>query len=546
MKIAIAQVNSTIGDFGGNTAKMIAAVKKAKAEGAALVVFPEMVTTGYPPRDLLEKPYFVMKNMEAVERVSLECNGIAAILGFVSMNERSTGKGLYNSAAFVEEGKIKFVQHKALLPTYDVFEESRHFEPDMNHKVLSHNGLKIGITICEDVWSTVNIGGRKLYNYDPVETLVKSGAEIIINISQSPFWVGKMQLRESLLTQTATRHATPIIYVNAVGGNDELVFDGRSIVVSGKGEIVHECRAFVEDFHVVDTEKMTPLQIRPRMPEVEELYKALRLGLKDYAAKCHFKSAVVGLSGGIDSCIVAALARDALGAENVLGIAMPSPYSSKESITDAEALAKNLGINFETVPISDIYEAYLKSSVFNSSTYALKHLGTSEENIQARIRGNILMAISNRTGALVLSTGNKSELAVGYCTLYGDMAGGLALISDVPKRSVYELARYINRERELIPNASITKPPSAELRPDQKDTDSLPPYDVLDKILKFYVEEYASAQTIIEKGFDKKIVEDIVKKVDRNEYKRRQAAPGLKVTSKAFGAGRRHPIAWKY
>lgn len=546
MKIAICQVNSTIGDFEGNTAKVMKGVKSALASGAELAVFPEMVITGYPPKDLLEKPYFVMKNMEAVERIAIECKNIAAILGFVSLNEITTGKGLFNSAAFVHEGKIEFVQHKALLPTYDVFEEARYFEPGTAHKLYSYGGTKIGITICEDVWSTVTVGGRKLYRYDPVETLVKADARIIINVSQSPFYVGKMALRESLLTQTALRNKVPIIYVNSVGGNDELVFDGRSLAVNQDGRIVHICKAFEEDFFVVDTEKLPGPVVKVRMNEVEELYSALKLGLLDYARKCGFKKAVIGLSGGIDSCIVAVLAADALGHENVLGIAMPSPYSSKESVEDAEKLAKNLGIEFQVIPITDIYNVYIQM-LSNAQTRKLENSVTLvEENIQARVRGNILMAISNKSRALVLSTGNKSETAVGYCTLYGDMAGGLAVISDVPKTSVYELAKYINRDKELIPESSINKPPSAELRPGQKDTDSLPPYDVLDKILKLYVEEYASSQTIIEKGFDRKTVEEVIRKVDRNEYKRRQAPPGLKVTSKAFGAGRRHPIAWKY
>lgn len=541
MKIVVSQINTTIGDFEGNTQKIIMAITRAERFGAGLVVFPELTVTGYPPKDLLEKPHFISKNIECVGTIAKKCKNISAIIGYVSKNKSATGKGLFNSAALLDKGKIKFVQHKALLPTYDVFDEARYFEPGSTHNVISFKGTKIGITICEDVWSKVPIEGRHLYRYDPVETLVKKGAKLIINISASPFHSGKGEIRKKLLSQAAKRNKVPIVYTNSVGGNDDLIFDGRSVVINRKGEIAKAGHLFKEDFFIIDTESLNKNDAGFFKPDIEEIYEALVLGLSDYIKKCGFKKVVIGLSGGIDSCIVASLAVAAIGAENVYGIAMPSPYSSKSSVTDAKALADNLGIKFDIIPIGDIYESYLKTLAADKSAITL-----TEENIQARIRGNILMAISNKTGAIVLSTGNKSELAVGYCTLYGDMAGGLAVISDVPKTAVYELAHYINRKKELIPSSSITKPPSAELRPDQKDSDSLPPYEILDPILKLYVEDHESPRTIVAKGFNKKVVEDVTRLVDRNEYKRRQAAPGLKVTSKAFGVGRQHPIVWKY
>ena len=541
MKIAVAQINTTIGDFEGNAAKIISYIGRAEKEGVDLVVFPEMSVTSYPPKDLLEKAHFIKKNLAAIEAIARKCTNIAAIVGFVSVNEQATGKGIFNSAAFLANGKIEFVQNKTLLPTYDVFDEARYFEPAMKHGVHPFKGCKIGITICEDIWSIIPISGRKLYNYDPVDTLVKDGADILINISASPFHVGKAKIRQALLMQNAAKHRRPIIYANMIGGNDELIFDGHSVVVNANGEVIHEGKCFQEDFFVIDTGSLAKEYAPVERSGIEDVHDGLILGLSDYIKKCGFKKAVIGLSGGIDSCIVAALAVEAFGKKNVLGIGMPSPYSSKESITDAEELAKNLGIQFKVVPITKIYSAYLETLGVKKGQVTL-----TEENVQARIRGNILMAESNKTGALVLSTGNKSELAVGYCTLYGDMAGGLSVISDVPKTLVYQLANYINRSGEVIPKNCITKPPSAELRPDQKDTDSLPAYEVLDEILRLYIEEQESAPAIIDRGFKKKVVADVVARVDRNEYKRRQAAPGLKVTSKAFAAGRIYPIAWKY
>lgn len=542
MKIAVAQINTTVGDFEGNLNEISEYIAKAAGAGADLVVFPEMAVTSYPPRDLLEMRGFVEQNIVTLNKIVACCRGMDAIIGFVSKNDDKEGKPLFNSAAFVVDKKVAFIQHKALLPSYDVFDETRYFEGGSRHKVFSYKGLKIGLTICEDIWNLAGTDKRRLYHYDPVALLVKEGAELIINISASPFYVGKPRVRESLLGKTAVKYKMPIVYVNAVGGNDELVFDGRSLVINGKGRVVHEGKLFKEDFFIVDTAKLLPFANVQKRDDVEDLYDALVLGLGDYMKKCGFKKAVIGLSGGIDSCVVAALAADAIGCENVLGVAMPSQYSSGESVDDAALLAKNLGIKFQKIPIGDVYNEYLKTLELpkDASSISLTH-----ENIQARIRGNILMAISNKTGAIVLSTGNKSEIAVGYCTLYGDMAGGLAVISDVPKTGVYKLAHYINRRSEIIPDICILKPPSAELKPDQKDSDTLPPYETLDKILKFYIEDLLGPDEIVKKGFNKDVVADIIRRVDRNEYKRRQAPPGLKVTGKAFSAGRRYPIVRK-
>lgn len=551
MRVALAQINTTIGDFRGNAAKIIEQTKLAKAKGADLVVFPELAVTGYPPRDLLERPYFIKDNIECLNYIARNApRKMGIIVGFVAKNKSPTGKGLFNSAAFIVDGRVRGVQHKALLPTYDVFDEARYFEPGRVHKAYTFKGLKIGITICEDIWSTVEFGGRRLYQHDPVKELVKGGARVIINLSSSPFVAGKGEIREKLLCSVAKRHKLPVVYVNLEGGNDELLFDGRSMVVNGLGKVVHECKLFEEDLYAADIKEAPLPEGRKIYSPVEEIYRALIEGLKDYMRKCGFRKAIVGLSGGIDSALTAALAVKALGASNVMGISMPSIYTSQESVTDAKLLADNLGIELVTIPINDIYNAYVRV-IDPTLALPLSRGGKGEgsttlENIQARIRGNILMAISNKTGALVLSTGNKSELAVGYCTLYGDMAGGLAVIADVPKMMVYELARFINREKEIIPRPCFTKPPSAELRPNQTDQDTLPPYEVLDKILKVYIEDHLSAKEIAAMGFDKDIATDVIRRIDLNEYKRRQAPPTLKVTSKAFGAGRRQPIAWRF
>ena len=543
MKVAIAQINTTVGDFDGNLAKILDRIRWAEKGGADLVVFPEMAITGYPPNDLLEHPYFILNNVETLEKVARKVGkDIGVIVGHVSINESSTGKGLFNSAAFIHDGRVEYIQNKTLLPTYDVFDEARYFEPGDKHDVVTFKGHTFGITVCEDIWYNAELSGRRLYNVDPIARLVEKGAEFIINISSSPFVVAKRRLRETLLANVARQYKIPIVYVNLVGGNDELIFDGRSMLISGEGRVVREGGAFVEDAFIVDLDHIAQIPKRQDLETIEEVYEALVLGVRDYVKKCGFLKAVIGLSGGIDSALVAAIAVDALGFENVMGIAMPTRFSSEESLTLAESLAKNLNIPLKTISIDGLYQNYLD---LLKPEFGKRASDTTEENIQARLRGNILMAFSNKFHAMVLSTGNKSELAVGYCTLYGDMAGGLAVISDIPKTMVYEMSRYLNRESEVIPVGIIERPPSAELKPDQTDQDSLPPYDVLDEILKAYIEDRCSVSAIKEMGFDKAVVEDVVRRIDRSEYKRRQAPPGLKVTTKAFGRGRRCPIACK-
>lgn len=543
MKIAIAQINTTVGDFEGNTKKVLERLSWAEKAGVDILLFPEMTVSGYPPSDLLEKSYFILRNLEAIDNIAKRTKDTAVVVGYVSVNEQTTGKGLFNSAAFCHNGKICFVQHKALLPNYGVFDEGRYFESGKIHRCYEFKGVKIGITICEDVWSTVDFGGRRLYGRDPVESLVKSGASIILNISSSPYAIGKSALRETLLAQVARAHKVPVFYANLLGGNDELIFDGRSMVMNSDGALVYEGAAFAEDSFIIDTDNLPRPIERREYSEAEEIYQALVLGARDYVRKSNFEKVVIGLSGGIDSAVTAVIAVEALGPQKVMGVAMPSRYSSSSSVDDAKLLATKLGISFDVIGISDIYDEYL--STLKSAFKGTKP-DVAEENIQARIRGNILMAISNKHKAIVFSTGNKSEIAVGYCTLYGDMAGGLAIIGDVPKTMVYKVADYINRMDEVIPKSTVMKPPSAELKPNQKDEDDLPSYDILDPILKAYIEEHQGPQAIIDMGFDRNTVEDIIRRVDRNEYKRRQAPPVLHVTSKAFGIGRVYPIAWKY
>lgn len=543
MKIAIAQINTTVGDFKGNTAKIIDRIAWAKKNGADIVAFPEMSVTGYPPKDLLDQPHFITKNIESVQEIAKHTNSqTAAIVGFISMNEATTGKGLFNSAAFIHDGKIQYVQMKALLPTYDVFDEGRYFEPGKNFDVVTFKHKKIGITICEDIWSTAEFYGRKLYTVDPVNMLAEKGAQFIINISASPFMTEKHKLRETLLTNVAKQHNMPLVYVNLVGGNDELVFDGRSMVVNKNGKVVIEGGAFVEDAIIVDVNNLPEEPQVKKLGEVNEIYEALVIGTRDYIHKCYFEKVVIGLSGGIDSALVACVAAEAIGPQNVMCLSMPTRYSSTESVEYARKLANNLGVRFEKIDIDEIYQKYLD---ILKSHFAGSPEDTTEENIQARVRGNTLMAFSNKFNAMVLSTGNKSELAVGYCTLYGDLAGGLGVISDVPKTMVYKLAEFINKDKEIIPRFIIDRPPTAELKPDQKDQDVLPPYEILDSILKAYIEDHLSVTSIIDMGYDRSVVEDVTGMVARSEYKRRQAPPGLKVTSKAFGWGRRYPIARK-
>lgn len=541
MKIALAQINTTVGDFSGNAAKILDGIRRAEASGCDLVLFPELAVCGYPPRDLLEKPAFVRRNLECVEQIAAKTGEVAAVVGYASLNETLKGKGLFNTAGLLHRGKVRFLQHKALLPEYDVFDEARHFEPARQHEAFAFGGMKIGLTLCEDLWSLHRSGGRRLYSKDPVQLLAEAGSQVVLNLSASPFTIGKQELRREIVCGEAKDHGVPVVYCNLVGGNDELVFDGRSFVADAAGNVICEARAFEEDFLVCDLGK-PPRPIAPSSgAKEEEVRRALVLGLRDYMRKCSFSRAVIGVSGGIDSAVVAAIACEAIGHDKVMGVMMPSPYTQERSVSDSVELCRNLRMTACTVPITEIYDAYRRAlGVAVSSEVTLV-----EENLQARIRGNILMAISNREGALVLSTGNKSELSVGYCTLYGDMAGGLALISDIPKVMVYDLARHLNRGRELIPQAIIDRPPSAELKPNQADQDTLPPYDVLDRIMRASVEERQDVEKIAEQGFDRAVVERVVHMIDTNEYKRRQAAPGIKITSKAFGLGRRFPIAWK-
>lgn len=541
MKVAVCQINTTVGDFTGNFEKIARGLSQAHGQGADLAIFPELALCGYPPKDLLDKPYFVKENMEWAGRVAaLTQETCGCIFGYASANP-GRGRLQFNMAAFAAGGQIQFEQAKTLLPNYDVFDEQRHFEAAKEQKVFAHQGIPFGLTVCEDLWFYFDFAGRGLYHFDPIVNFRSGGAKLLFNLSASPFSLGKHSLRRKLVIDTAKRHGLSVIFCNLVGGNDDLVFDGRSLVVDAQGRLVYEAKAFEEDFFITDTEVFSPIPPPSRSAE-EELFHALVLGLRDYTRKCHFEKVVVGLSGGIDSAVTAALAVAALGAKNVSGVAMPGPYSSEASLSDAKVLVENLAMDLRIVPINSVYQHYLE-------TLGLKLEQTvpvAVENIQARIRGNILMAASNEGGALVLSTGNKSELAVGYCTLYGDLAGGLALISDVPKTLVYKLANFLNREGEVIPRAIIEKAPTAELKPNQKDEDTLPPYETLDAILKAYIEDHASLEEIVNQGFNAKVVEEVILRVDRNEYKRRQAPPGIKVTSKAFGTGRRFPIAWKY
>src|SRR6201987_282194 len=543
MKIALAQFNPTVGDFAGNTARILALATKANERGADLAVFSELCLCGYLPQDLLERPAFIERNKRELKALAAKLP-LPAIVGYAGKSTNGTGKAIANKAALLSGGKIVFEQCKMLLPTYDVFDESRYFQPATKQSVYEFGGEKLGITICEDVWNDKNFWAVRLYDRDPVTELAGQGTEVLINISASPYTIDKRGLRMDMLRSTAMTHKLPVVYVNQVGGNDSLIFDGASMALTADGKVAARGAAFEEDLVLFDTGTGEgEIHEQPR-EEIEYAYRALVLGTRDYVHKCKFSKTLVGLSGGIDSAVVAAIAVDALGAENVLGVSMPGPFSSAGSKTDAEAVARNLGIEFTTIPITSVYEAYLAAL---KPVFGKRKPDVAEENIQARIRGNYLMALSNKFGSMVLSTGNKSELAVGYCTLYGDMAGGLAVISDVPKLMVYELARWINREREVIPASTIEKPPSAELRPNQKDEDSLPPYEVLDRILKAYIEDLKSPQEIADKyGFDLKLVRDIAQLVDRNEYKRKQAAPGLKITSRAFGFGRPFPIAQRF
>jgi NAD+ synthase (glutamine-hydrolysing) len=543
VKIALGQINPTVGDFSGNAAKIIDYSRRAQASGAGLILFPELSVCGYPPRDLVERPSFVARNRETVEQIAAQTNGIAVICGLVTPAHSETGKSVMNSAALLEEGKVAFVQSKMLLPTYDVFDEMRNFAPAKGQDLFSFCGNRMALTICEDAWNDKLFWPKRLYTVDPIETLIRAGGNFVLNISSSPFWIGKRELRRDMLVAIARHHKVPVALVNQVGGNDSLVFDGSSIVLNAEGNVIAQGKSFEEDLIYFDSKTLTGDIHQQIEGEEASVYAALVLGTRDYMRKCGFRQAIIGLSGGIDSALTAVIAADAVGPENVIGVGMPGPYSSPGSIEDARALAKNLGIRFELLSINRAFEAYRETL---SEVFAGRKEDVTEENIQSRARGTLLMALSNKFGAIVLSTGNKSELGVGYCTLYGDMVGGLAVISDVPKTLVYRLSHYVNLRRSVIPEATLEKPPSAELRPNQKDSDSLPPYEILDAVLEDYVEAAHSAEQIAaDHGFDLDVVRRVVRMVDRAEYKRQQAAPGIKISAKAFGYGRRFPIAAK-
>ncbi len=546
MNITMAQLDPMVGDISGNLQRMLDVYTRAAAESVDLVVFTELSLTGYPPRDLLERRWFMRQVDEAIAafaRATADHPDTGAIFGAPTATGERVGRGLHNSAVLVDSGRVVAIAHKSLLPTYDVFDEDRYFDAADAVRVVPYKGEVLGISVCEDAWNVPELWPRqRLYDHDPIAELAAQGATLMVNISASPFHASKDQVRYDIIRGHALDHGVPFVYANQVGGNDELIFDGGSFVVDGSGRMIHALAYFAEDIVTIDTAAPGSGDAYIPLEEVPSVHDALILGIRDYMGKCGFSSAVIGLSGGIDSAVTCALAAEALGPENVMGVAMPSAYSSEGSITDARALADDLGIRFEVAPIRETYDHYLDAM----ADLLPPPPGVAEENIQARIRGTILMAISNKHGHLLLSTGNKSELAVGYCTLYGDMSGGLSVLADVPKMMVYALAHHINRDAEVIPLASITKPPSAELRPDQTDQDTLPPYEVLDEIIEAYVEEGLSSDDIAARGFDADTVNWVVRAINRNEYKRRQAAPGLKVTTKAFGLGRRMPIAARY
>jgi NAD+ synthase (glutamine-hydrolysing) len=552
MRIALAQINTTVGDLQRNVAKIIDFAGRAEREGAQIVVFPELCITGYPPRDFVEKQSFLDGSEAALQEVARRSASlkVAIVVGYVARTKEINALPAQNAAAVIHEGRVVFDQRKILLPNYDVFDEARYFHPASSQQIWEFAGRRIALVICEDAWNDKQYWPRQRYSRDPVEELMALGGELIITINASPFNIGKRQQREKIFEATARRFDCPAIYVNQIGGNDQLVFDGSSFGVSANGRIAATASSFSEDLVCFDVDANRGDDHADLADEEEAAFEALVLGTKDYIRKCGFSRVLIGLSGGIDSALVAAIAVEAVGKENVMGVGMPGPYSSEHSIDDARSLAASLDIRFEIVPINSGYKAMLGTL---DPLFEGLPLDTTEENLQSRLRGVTLMALSNKFGAIVLTTGNKSELAVGYCTLYGDMCGGLAVISDVPKTLVYRLSRVANKRRaraglpDAIPENTFTKPPSAELRPDQKDTDSLPEYDVLDSILAGYVERYESAQQIAEEGhLPLDLVRDIIRKVERNEYKRQQAAPGLRLTTKAFGIGRRFPIAHRF
>jgi NAD+ synthetase len=554
LKIGLLQLNSTVGDFAANRQKLAAGYEKARALGAELVIAPELFLCGYPPRDLLLRADFVQASLAALAETARSIGPIPLCVGCVGENSERPGRALRNTAAVLQNGKIIWRTHKSLLPTYDVFDEDRYFEPAQSAAPFAFNGRKLGITLCEDIWNDEDFWPERLYRRDPIKELIAQGADIILNLSASPWHDGKERTRLAMLQRVARDERVPLAQVNLVGANDELIFDGHSVALDARGEVIALGKGFAEDILVVDLEKnLAPLapSLSPPggeggitfPPREQQLFAALSLGIRDYVHKCGFKSVIVGLSGGIDSALVAALAAEALGGDQVLGVSMPARYSSEGSLSDAGALAKNLGIRYEVLPIEPAFQS-VETQL--AKVFAGTRPNEAEENIQSRLRGVTLMALSNKFGALVLTTGNKSEMAVGYCTLYGDMCGALAVIADVFKTDIYKIARWLNRERLIIPEASILKPPSAELRPNQTDQDSLPPYETLDQILDAYVVKNSSKEEIIRRGFDAVVVNDVINKVTFSEYKRRQAAPGLKVSPRAFGMGRRIPIAQRF
>lgn len=548
MKIALAQINPTIGAFKRNTEKMMQFIDTAKSLSCDLIIFSELVISGYPPRDLLERQDFVAANLRHLEELVESVRGIGVICGFVGENPDQEGHPLHNSAALFDSGKILHRSHKRLLPDYDVFDEKRYFEPGTQCSSFLYKGRNIGLTICEDIWNdkdlfSRNVFSRRLYPVDPVAAMIQKGADLIINISASPYYAGKTEFKQDMLGDLAKKYGVPLLYVNQVGGNDSVLFDGVSMAFDSRGGRAARAGEFEEDIVLFDTDTQEGELHTASGTEAESILKALIMGTRDYVHKCGFARAIVGLSGGIDSALTASIAVQALGKENVMGVFMPSQYTSHENFEDTKSLAENLGIEFVQMPIASIFEGVLHELPPVFKDVATEVTG---QNIQARIRGTLLMAFSNKLGGLLLSTGNKSELAVGYCTLYGDMSGGLAVIADVPKMMVYELARLINKKQEVIPRRILEKPPSAELKPDQKDQDDLPPYDILDGILKAYIEDNKGSEEIIAMGFDPVIVRETLCRIDRNEYKRHQAPPSLKVTTKSFGYGRRYPIAQEY
>jgi NAD+ synthase/NAD+ synthase (glutamine-hydrolysing) len=547
MRIALGQINPTVGDIAGNVALCTRFAREAAARGAELIVFPELSLTGYPPRDLVEKRGFIERSEAAVEQLAANTADLplAIVAGYVGRSRSATGKQATNCAAVIRSGAVPLRQIKILLPTYDVFDEARNFIPGERQALWKVDRENIALTICEDAWNDKHFWTHQLYPRDPVDELMQRGGSMLISINASPFHLGKRQLRHEMFRALALRHNVPVVVVNQVGGNDQVVFDGSSFAMDAAGNVIASAASFREDLAIADTTTHRGDCHADLPNECEAVYEALVLGTRDYIRKCGFSRVLIGLSGGIDSSLTAAIAVDAVGRENVRGVGMPGPFSSDHSVNDAREMAGRLGIRFDIVPITPAYEEMCRTL---APVFEGRAPDVAEENIQARLRGLTLMSLSNKFGSMVLTTGNKSEISVGYCTLYGDMCGGLAVISDVPKTMVYELSRVANRRHNnAIPESVFEKPPSAELRPDQKDSDSLPPYDVLDAILRLYVEDFRGVHEIADElSLPIGLVKDVALKVDRNEYKRQQAAPGLKVTSKAFGIGRRFPIAQRY